>query len=217
MSMLYVLTAVFQAIAAVTAIMVARRRTDYRPVALFMGAMVLANAIKTAIRLSVLVPARNAGAVPFTGWVLCAGVAESALFLSWSAGFVALAIAVFLGRRPWPALAAWGLAVVILAVGMPQIRGDALRRYYLACELAALAGSLGAVGGWLFSRREPPRLPHLVVAILLTVELAGLVVGPWPFGLFESWNLAQIAYCVLYATMIGIQGAVLWILLPHSQ
>ncbi|HSO00733.1 MAG TPA: hypothetical protein VLS89_20715, partial [Candidatus Nanopelagicales bacterium] len=146
MTRLYLLTSGLQLLAAITAVMVARSRQDYRPVALFLGAMVVANAVKTAIRLGVLVPARSAGAVPFKGWIWAAAQAESALFLSWFAGFAALAVAVFLGRRAWLGLVGWGAAVLVLVLGFPDARGDTLRRYYLGWQLAALATSLGMIG-----------------------------------------------------------------------
>ena len=212
MTWLLALTSLLQGGTALTAAMVARRRAEYRPIAVFLAVVAVANLAKMAIRLGVLVPAREAGAVPFTGWVRVASHVESALFLLWMAGLAALALAVYLGRRPWPVAVGWAAAVALLALVFPHARGDELRRLYLAAELAALVVALGSMVQWLITRREPPRLPHVIVAILVAVDLAGLVVGPWRWGLFAGWNLAQVAYCVMYASMIALQLAVVWLM-----
>jgi hypothetical protein len=216
MSRLLILTCVFQIVAAITAVAVARGRKACTPIAVFLCAMVLANAMKMPIRLLVLVPAREAGSVPFVGWVRVAAHIESALFVAWMAGFAGLAIKVFMGRRPWPLAIAWCLAIALLAGVFPDARGDELRRIYIVFELSALMVSLGAMLQWVITRSEPPGLHHTVVALIVLVELAGLVVGPWPWGLFPSWNLAQVAYCVMYATVIMLQLIALWFIPPPN-
>ena len=61
------------------------------------------------------------------------------------------------------------LAVLALVAFYPALRYDALRRFYLAAELAALCVGIGALVQWI--GREAPRLPHAVTACVLAVEL----------------------------------------------
>jgi hypothetical protein len=214
------LTIMFEMGAAAMAIPAARVQPQYRPVTGFLVTTTIANAARLAIIAYVLAPARatmraaglDPALVPFTGWAEAACDVELALFLLWPAGIAALSIAVFLRRRPWAVAAIWALASIANAVSYPALRGATLARCYTAAELASLLVGVGCIVSWLPHRRE--RLPGLhttVVMLLIAVGLTGLVKGPWRFGIFDTWALAQIGYAVTYAVIMVLEGGVLWI------
>jgi len=106
----------------------------------------------------------------------------------------------------------WVLAVIALAVEYPALRGPTLSRAYAATELGSLLVGVGCFLSWLPRRREQPPGMHTTVATLLVaVGLAGLVVGPWRFGIFTRWSSAQITYAATYAVIFALEGGFLWI------
>jgi hypothetical protein len=103
---------------------------------------------------------------------------------------------------------AGGLLLVMVAAGA---RGAAeLRLVYLAAELGGLALATGSAGSWVI-RVEQGRAAHLALALVVAFEALVVVEGPWRWGLWVRWELAQVAYCVLYgalaALMLGWRAA----------
>jgi hypothetical protein len=207
--MLYATTTVLQALAAILAIGIARRRSDHWPPALFLGAMVSANAARWVLRSLVIFPAQalEPGA-PLHGLARAAGHIDQALFLAWPAGIVALTLAVFSGRRPWLVAIGWALAVAALVLTYPSIRGTATRPLYLAAELAAVLASIGLVLQWAW-RRQPMTLPRLSALFVVGID-CGTLIGPYAGNPFATWELAQAMYSVLYVLLIAIQGGAIW-------
>lgn len=219
---LYWLALAFKVIAAALAAWIGRRRPDYRAVAGFLCGTTIVDVLRLALQAWVIGPARaqmvvagiNPAEAPFTGWVRFASDVDSVLFLTWPAGLAALCLWVYGKRRPWPIVVMFALAAAALVIGYPTLRYDALRRFYLGAELVALA-----VGVFLFLRwvrSEPPLLAHVATSFILVIDLGTLVFGPWRWGLFGAWNLAQIMYAALYAALIVLQLGSLWTPLPRS-
>jgi len=203
-------------IVTILAWMVARRRPDHRPIALFLTVALAADLARWPLRLFVLLPAHDRfGSASFSGWWRVAGHLESALFLTWSAGIAAVAQVVFVRRRFWPVVAAWAIFVALLAIGYPTIRGAVLARFYLGAELVALAVAIGALVQW-FWTEEPSGIQHTIVMLLIGVDLVVVIAGAWRHGIFASWNLAQISYSVLYFLLLALNGLALW-LAPTSS
>lgn len=90
-------------VAFASAIYLARRRPEYAPIAWLLGFAVLADVVRPALTILVLAPAREVSGLPYTGAARIAFHATTGLFVEWSAGIVAVALRVFLGRRPWAA------------------------------------------------------------------------------------------------------------------
>jgi hypothetical protein len=142
--------------AAIGAAVLARKRSDYRPIGVFLGAVACANFLRAALAALVFNPERAAmraagldpALVPFTGGARVAACVEVAAFLVWSAGLAAVTIAVYLRRRPWSVGVAWALGSAAIAYAYPFTRGDVLRKCYLAAELAALAVAVGVIITW---------------------------------------------------------------------
>src|SRR5262245_31710238 len=207
---LLLVTISLQIVAAIVAAVVAVRRIDHRPVAIFLGTMVLVSIARWGLVTWLIAPfhADHPGE-PLTGSIAIAGHVDAALFIAWPAGIAATAIAVFLGRRPWAMGAAWLAASIAIAAAYPLTRGDVLRRCYLAAILASLAVSIGAMAMWT-RRQERLTLPRAVVLLLTLFELSTLL-GPWIGDPFNDWDRAQILYSMLYAGLIALQGGTLWL------
>ena len=99
-------------LASVGAVMLARRRREYAPVAVFLCWVLLSHVVRPLIR--IYIGAGPAGGVPYAGLPRAAFHVEQALFVSWPIGITALAIHVLAKRRAWPI----GLAYVAIAVSM---------------------------------------------------------------------------------------------------
>lgn len=192
-----------QALAAVLAVALAWRRPSYRPTAGFLLGALVASLVRLAMR-----PWLGAAPVPYVGAARLGFHLDSALFLAWPLGIAALARWTFAGRRPWPVLAAWALAVAALVLGYPGIRGDLLRKVLLGIELGSLAVAVAAFVAFVW-RREKPRLEHGAALFVLGLEVATLA-GPWLAGLFDGWRAALVSYSVLYAILAVLQGGFLW-------
>ncbi|WP_441288216.1 hypothetical protein ACSRUE_40500 [Sorangium sp. KYC3313] len=196
-------------LAAALALVVARYRPEHRPIAWLLGYGVVSDVVRRVIRLYVLQPARaELGGAPFTGWVRVAGHVESALFVGWMAGVAALAVWIFRRRRPWGVLAVYVVAVAGLAAGYPTFRGELLGKAYLALQLAALCTSVGCLLLW-FAGRERAKVHHVATGLILITELS-MLAGPYRFGIFTAWDLAQSMLIALYVTIVPVQGVAVW-------
>jgi hypothetical protein len=202
---LLLVTAGLQLSAAASAAVIAIGRVDHRPVAGFLGAMVLAFVARFGLVTWLIEPfhASHPGE-PLTGSVALAGHLDAALFIAWPAGIASTAIAVFLKRRPLAVGVAWLAASIAIGAAYPLTRGDVLRRCYLAAVLASLVVSIGAMAMWT-RRNERVTLPRAAVLLLMLFELSTLL-GPWMGDPFNDWNRAQILYSTLYAGLIALQG-----------
>lgn len=188
---------------------VAARRTEHRPVALFLSLSLASDLARWALTTLVLIPgAERSGGAPFTGWYRAACDLDNALFLAGQAGLAALAMWVFLRRRPWAVAVAWALAVAALDVAYPITRGEVLQRCYLAAELATLAFFAGCYVLW-WGRREKPSFSNVCTLLLGCGEVA-ILLGPYSRNIFTSWDIAQAMYTTLYVVLLVLQGGMIW-------
>jgi hypothetical protein len=206
----FLLVSLFQVLAAAAAVLLARRRVEHRPVALFLAGQVVANIAHEALRVLVLVPARAGGLQPFTGWTRAAGHLATALSLTWPAGLALVALIALARVRPRAAgvalIGAWALVSLTLAWAYPAARGPVLALALLRCELAGLAVSAAGVSVWAVRGERPPQSEHVAIVLLLVGELSALLVGPWQGDVFGDWPLAQMAYGTIYMVLVAIQG-----------
>ena len=193
--------------------LVARHRPEHRPIAWLLGYGLVSDVVRRINRIHILQPARiELGGAPFTGWVRVAGHVETALFVGWIAGVAALAVWIFAKRRPWGVLVAWALAVAALALGYPTIRGELLGKAYLACQLASLCVSIGCLLPW-FTGRDRAKVHHVAAGLIIITELS-MLAGPYRFGVFTTWDLAQSMLVALYITIVPVQGFSIWRRMP---
>lgn len=194
-----------QIAAAVSAVLLARRRADHRPFAVFLLVVTAAN-LARAVLASVYPLLRPLDMPPLEGAARVAFHAEQALFTTWPAGIAAVSIALF-ARRRWLALLpgfAWIGLVAYLATHYPTVRGEELRRVYLVAELGALCVTAAGAVLWTW-RRESPSPARVALMCVVLMEGACLLAGAWRRGFWIYWNLQQIAYVLLYLTLTAFQ------------
>lgn len=201
---------------AVAAILLARRRTDHRPFAIFFVGITIANLIRF-LRHETFAPIRPIGAPPYTGFARVAFHVDQAMFLAWPAAFAALALWLFAPRRILALLPglAWVVAVAYLATHYPEVRGEALRRFYFGAEVGALAVA-GAALISLWWRHGAITPAGACLLCCVAVDGGTLFAGAWHFGFWTEWALNQVAFVLLYSTLILYQG-VLWLRLSRAQ
>lgn len=207
--MLLYLAIAFQISSAVAGVLLTWRRTDHRPFAAWSVGATIATLTRFTLAATVL-PMRAPGSPPYVGAQRVVFHVEEALCLSSDAGFAVLAIWLFAKRRTLtllPALA-WVGVVAYLATHYPEVRGDALRKVYLAVQLAALAVAISSIASlwWRRGGMTPARQCLLCCA---AVNGGTLFVGAWRWGFWHEWFLNQIALALLYAVLAAYQG-VLW-------
>lgn len=191
---------------AVLAWWIAWRRRVHRPIAWFVTANLVADLVLWTLTKNVLAPARLAiGAAPYAGWDRVAFHVHQAAFLVWPAGIAAVAVAVFVRRRPWPVLGAFAAAVAGIAAAYPAVRGAALARVYFAAELLALLVAAGAGVTWWW-RRKRPVLSTDAGGVLALAQI-GVTVHWAPFEKGWDWQATTIvgAYAILTVLHAGEQ------------
>lgn len=195
-----------QLVAAVLAVLLARRRAEHRPVAVFLVSMAVIDLGRALLR-----GAFDLGSPgPYAGARRMAFHLDELGFLAWPAGLAALALVLFAVHRPWPAFAAWGAMGVALMGLYPSalVRGAGLQRIYLAAHVSALFVVATTLATWSL-KREQPGSERAVMLVLCAIELARLAgfYGP----IFDHWaSLMQPANTILYGLLATVQGGFLW-------
>jgi hypothetical protein len=202
--------------AAVTAVGLAWRRKDHRPFAAFLAWLFVIDTVRVVLadRFDLM---RPLGSPPFTGAARVALHIDQAGELSSTAGLAMVAILICVERRALASLPllAWVASVVYLSTHYPEIRGDALRRIYLAGELTALGVVIASIVG-LWWRRAGMTPARQCLFSCVAIDVCTLFAGAWRWGLWERWSLNQAAFALLYATLTVYQG-VLWLRSYHSR
>lgn len=199
--------------AALTAVVLARRRAEHRPAAAALVLLVAAAALELPI-LAALRPLPR----PIEGNARTLVYLDGALCLASIAAVPGLALAVSIspGRRR-AALAsvagAWLVASVALAALYPSpvVRGEGLRRVYLAADLMGLLASIVALAWWARLRRSPGSA-HMIAMGLVLLDLGILLVpfSPWRGALFAGrYDVVQLGIVIFFAAFTAGQG-VLW-------
>jgi hypothetical protein len=200
----------------VLAVLLARRRAEYRAVALFIVWTLAADLIRAAAMVWGWAPARAAlGPVPpLSGWPRIAHHLDQVLLLTWPAGLAALGVVVFLPHARRGALRgvalAYVAAVVLLAVTYPANR-PVLARSYTVSYLAGIVGVVVGAVSWT-RRRMRPRPEHastLILGLLDVALFAGPFAPPAPQP-FERWNLAQFIYLMTWSALALLHGGFIW-------
>jgi hypothetical protein len=179
--------------ATATAIALAWRDREHRPIAALLLLNLFASAARTALRPLV-------GAQPVGGAIL---LFSEALFL---AGPFSLAVAALcvLARRPWWCdLWIFGLVLSQVVLFQEELSAERIARVYLAAELGALLVCAAAFARSCADLRRPT---HLALAMIVVVEMIGVVLGPWRYGIWARWDLAQVEQVALYGVLTILQG-----------
>ncbi len=199
-------------VAAIVAVLLARRRAEHRPAAVALVVFTLADALRLPV--DTALPWSEA---PYAALGMRALVyLDTALVLAMEAVLPTLAVVVCSERpkRPLVAMvAAWAAVSVGCAVlyPSPMVRGDGLARVYLAADLAGLFVTIVAFVQWA-RRRESPSSSHVVALLLMAADVVVLLVpfSPWRAGIFQRWDTAQFALVLLFFTLTLYQGGLRW-------
>jgi hypothetical protein len=178
--------------AAIVALLLARRRADHRPFAVFLCVVTVANLLRVARGL--IAPIRPLDAPPYEGWARVVFHIDQGLFLSWAAGLAVLVVVLFISSPRWPAIlpgVAWAGTVGYLATHYPAVRGEALRDVYLAAELGALVVATGSIITWTW-RRASPTSAHACALFVVLFQAVVLMGGALRYGIFQYWYLDQM-------------------------
>jgi hypothetical protein len=149
---------------------------------------------------------RPPGMPPFEGSQRVAFHLDQAIALVDAAALATTAIVLF-ARRRWlsalPGLAG-ALVLGVLVGAYPSLRGEPLRRVYLACELAALAVCAGSIVVWAW-RRERPTPARVGIILVCLVDAVTVLWGAQRGGYWSRWDLNAAALTLLYTTLAVLQ------------
>jgi hypothetical protein len=203
-------------VTAVLVVVLARRRVEHRPVALFVVWTLAADLVRAAVMVWGWAPARAAlGPVPpLSGWPRVAHHLDQVLLLTWPAGLAALGVVVFL-PHVWRSVLryialAYAAIVAVLVFTYPANR-PMLARTYMILYLAGIVAVVAGAVSWT-SRRTRPRPEHattLILGLLDAALFAGPFAPPAPQP-FERWNLAQFISLLTWSALALLHGGFLW-------
>jgi hypothetical protein len=204
-------------IATVAAWILARRRAEHLPIAALLTVGLGTDLARRALRSLYLGEAirRLGNDAPWTGWPRVAAVASHALFLAWPATIVAVALVVYLRRRPWPALLGYAASIVAIVVVHPIAGNGSLGRMLTAGMMIGLLVGVGCAATWYLkpagdpASKAPTSTAQATLTIMLAGELASLV-GSWRLGIFDHWHLSQIAYLFMFSILNILQWGFVW-------
>jgi hypothetical protein len=183
-------------VAAITAVLLARRRADYWPVAAFLCAVFLENLLRVP-----LLRFQPEAGTPLEGWPRVALHVNEALYLVWDAALTIAAIYVFVRRENlrWllalPALA-WAGTVAYLVTHYPE----SVRDVYAMTDIAAVTVGAAAVVAWSW-RRLSPTPAHVVITGVLLAQLLTVIGGALRYGLWDKYYLDQTISLLTYAIL----------------
>lgn len=172
---------------------------------------------------------------PLHGWALVAGVAYNAGWLAWPAGLATLSLWCFGRRSPqvllmpteeqvarwqrerriwtetiWAPISLWVAAVAFIALSYPHGR-PWYPNLFSAAELAAVLGSLAVAGRWLARAWGRESLGFARGCTLFLTGCGGVsLAGPYTYGIFSTWWLANAVQLVMYSGLILAHGGALW-------
>jgi hypothetical protein len=203
-------------LAGVLAVLLARRRTEHRPIAAFIVVTLVADLARGALMAWGWGPARAVlpPGAPLSGWPRAWHHLGQALLMTWPAGLAVLSLIVFLPhlrRRGLAGIGAVYLATVAALVVTYPANRPALGYAYAAAYLGGVVAVVVGAVAW-GRRRAHPRPEHLITLALGVLDLA-LFAGPFaPLAPapFERWNVAQLLYLCTWAAIALLHGGFLW-------
>jgi hypothetical protein len=199
-------------IATVLAWELALWRPEHQPIAYLLTVELASNVAQRAMHPVLLHWLATLGDATWTGWPRVVAHVSQALFMVWPAALAAIALVVFLGRKPWPVMACYAVVVAGLVALHPKARDGSLPRVYAAVQMVGLLVAVGSAAMWYLSSRRTRRRANTAQAALmfiLSVEVPSIA-GAWRIGIFAHWHLAQIAYLIMFVLLILLQAVFLW-------
>jgi hypothetical protein len=202
-----------QIAAAVSSILLARRRTEHVPAAVALVVLTLVSLARGPLN----------DALPYTVapkegvqlvLVYVDGAAELATYATIAGLAVAVAVSAENRRRSAAvAVAAWALASIMLGAMYPSplVRGASLQRMYFAADLIGLFVSAIAIVGWVqrqVAAKRSPNVASFVALGLVALDAAILLApfSPWRGVLYGSdFAGIQVIIAMFFATFAVVQ------------
>lgn len=146
----------------------------------------------------VLIPAKEAGMVPYEGTVRAWFHFDQFTFLGWRAIILGLTASVFVKIPWWIPLSAWVIVSCRFASAYPVLRQALLLEAYGWVTAACVALELACVSASTLKKpMDKVGRPHLVVLFLMAGETCSLF-GPWLGDPYKNWPLAQISWTFFF-------------------
>lgn len=194
-----------QALTAVLASVVARRRPQHRAFAAWAAIVLAADLGRFAL---------NAGPLhvpgPYRGELRALFHLEQLGLLADPVGLVVLAWTALLYRRPWVPLGVGLVVFAALVIGYPvPFRGTVLGQAYAFIQGAAIVAVVGCFAAW-FRRRAHPRPEHAAVLFVAAINACMFLDGPFGSWLPEPWahwHVAQYLGLLMWAGLAAMQIA----------
>jgi hypothetical protein len=213
-----------QVLAAVLAILIARRRSEYVPAAVALTLLAVVNVLNAPIMVALHPLPRPVedsarllvyldGAINLAGYAILAGFCVTISVLPEQRRRAAAIVA-----------AVWLLASVVLAALYPSplVRDAGLQRVYFAADLTALCVSTIALVTWARAAGAAKRSPggvHLLAYGLVFLDAAVLLVpfSPWRSVVFGApYAGYQVAIAVFFAFVVAAE-VIAWNSLPVAD
>jgi hypothetical protein len=130
---------------------------------------------------------------------------DQAAYLGLIALLPAMAMVLFLRRRPWPVAGAWLAALVWTVAFYPSLRGADLLWFYTGLELAGALASVGLFITWL-GRGTRTTTPIMCGLVLISASLTSVLLPPLVGeGTLARWPVIVALHAVSLAVVLVLQ------------
>lgn len=207
---LFLVLVVFEVVALIGAVRLARREREHRLVVLLVAYALVDEVMIEALHRFLFTDPDHPLRVALEryGWPARAGYhLETALFLGWPALLCAIAWSVFAllarARRARDLIfAAWLGAVVALVALFPLPVGWTKPTLHALEGLAVVAALAAVPGAW----RRRWSSAHVALLLLVAIELTVATIGPFVRDPYRNWHLARLGYVIGFAALAGYQA-----------
>jgi hypothetical protein len=119
----------------------------------------------------------------------------------------AMAVALFLRRRPWVIAVVGVVLWLTIVVSYPDLRGNALLELYSVAELAGALLAVGCFVMWTTSPRAEKGSVSVQSGVILTGASLATVVVPSLFGplALERWTAIMALHALAFAAVLALQ------------
>jgi hypothetical protein len=188
----------------VLAWVVASARPEHRPISILLSIGLADELAERSVAIAVLDPLRFDAQ-----WASAARLLTDAVTLVWPAAILATALVVYVGRKPWAAIAGWAMVVGILGA-MHHVVADHAHEHALALAHASAVAGAAAMGvAWYRRTKTRATTSQHALAFVIAAEVVSLF-GAWRIGVVDGWLVSQVLYLIMFGALIALQGRLVW-------
>jgi hypothetical protein len=188
--------------AAVAAVALVRRDARHKPVVWYLVAVFGLDLLR--LGLHQLLPS---GPAVRQGSVVVLRHADQAVYVALLMAVPAMAVRLFLRRRPWMIAAAGLVLWLAIVVSYPGLRGDVLLELYSVVELAGALLAVGCFVTWAKSPQAEEGSAPIQSGIILAGASLATVIVPSLFGALslERWDAIMALHALAFAAVLVLQ------------